>query len=214
MTHTSRSTLVLLISVLFLGTVSAQMRSGKLGVGAGGAYYLFQSDRDKVKPSFGGALDVTYSMTEYVGLRVSVGGGQLQTESGDSSFSTTLVHANLGLSLDLSPNGSVNPFLFVGASGQYADPRTGTGEAIPGRGGKRSLLGNAVGGVGMDIFFSEFFSMTIAAEGSLPMTDRLDGLYEGSKKDMFQRISVGFRYYFFDQDFITRMLKALEERYR
>jgi hypothetical protein len=200
--------------VLFLGTVSAQMRSGKLGVGAGGAYYLFQSDRDKAKPSFGGALDVTYSMTEYLGLRVAVGGGQLRTESGSSTFSTMLVHAHLGLSLDLSPNGSVNPFLFVGAAGQYADPRLATGEAIAGRDGKKSLLGNAVGGAGLDIFFSEFFSMTLAAEGSLPMTDRLDGLYGGTNKDMFQRISLGFRYYFFDQDFIARMLKALEERYR
>ncbi len=47
-----------------------------------------------------------------------------------------------------------------------------------------------------------------------PVSDRIDGFQFGEKKDSFQRISIGIKYYFFDQDFITRMLKALEERYK
>jgi hypothetical protein len=54
----------------------------------------------------------------------------------------------------------------------------------------------------------------VAGEMGLPVSDRVDGVQLGTKKDSFQRISVGIKYYFFDQDFITRMLKALEERYK
>jgi len=216
----TRLTSILLVTLLVVGVARSQMRSNKFGVGASGAYALSQTDRDP-RSSIGGSLDITYSMTEVLGLRGSFGMIPLKTKTGTTNYQTTIIHANLGLSLDMAPNSTVNPFIFVGPAVQYIDPRLGTGAPIPvaapvvAADVKRSLVVTGAAAVGVDIFFSEFFSMTIAGETSLPVSDRLDGLSgTNSKKDMFERVTVGFRYYFFDQAFISRMLKALEERYK
>ena len=208
----TRITTILVIMLVVVGVTRSQMRSNKLGVGFGGAYILSQTDRDP-RSSFGGSMDVTYSMIEYLSLRGTFGVGHLRTKDATGNYLTLLMNANLGLAFDMAPSSSLNPFLFVGVSGLYADPRYGTGAAILGTDGKRSLLVSGSAAAGLDIFFSEFFSMTVAGEWYVPVSDRIDGLTLGTKKDMFERVTVGFRYYFFDQTFITRMLEALKERY-
>lgn len=207
---------VLLVTLAALAIpANAQMRSNKFGVGVSGSYFLVQTDFDSGEPSFGGGVELSYSMIEYLSIRSSLGFGFLQAknDAGGPSLNSTLVFGNLYLAADLDPNGSFNPFIFVGGSGMYVDARQGDGTALTGAGVKQ-MKGTLVGGVGFDIFASEFLSFTVAGEMGLPVSDRIDGLTLGEKKDSFQRISLGIRYYFFDQDFITRMLKALEERYK
>lgn len=210
---TSRITLVLLV-VLASSVATGQMRSNKFGVGASGSYFLVQSDYKTAKTSIGGGVELSYSVMEFLSIRSSLGLGQLQAKTTSlPSLKTTLVYGNLYLAADLSPNGAFNPFIFVGGSGVFFDPRTVNGDALIGS-GVSQLKGTVSGGLGFDFFASEFLSFTVAGEMGLPFTDRLDGLVGGKKKDSYQRISLGIRYYFFDQDFITRMLKALEERYK
>ena len=214
----SRFVLVAIVALLVI-PANAQMRSNKFGVGPHGSYFLVQTDFDAGEPSFGGGVDLSYSLIEYMSIRSSLGFGFLaaKNNAGGPTLNTTLVFANLYLVADLQPNGAFNPFIFVGGSGMYLDPRTGDGSALTGIGTGttfKQMKGTVVGGVGFDIFASEFFSFTVAGEMGLPVTDRVDGLDMGTKKDSFQRISIGMRYYFFDQDFITRMLKALEQRYK
>lgn len=192
----------------------AQMRSNKFGVGPTASYYLLQVDYGTGDPSMGGGVDLSYSIIEYMSIRASMGFGFLAAKNslGGPTLNTTLIHGNLYLAADFVPHGSVNPFLFVGGTGMYMDVRTGAGNALTGA-ETTQLKGTAVGGVGIDFFVSEFLSITVAGEMALPFTDRLDGIAVG-EQDTFQRVSLGLRYYFFDQDFITRMLKALEERYQ
>jgi hypothetical protein len=56
------------LSLLVIGLVSAaalgQMRSNKFGVGVSGSYFLLQADYT-AKPSYGGGVDLSYSVTEY-----------------------------------------------------------------------------------------------------------------------------------------------------
>ncbi|MEP0822370.1 MAG: outer membrane beta-barrel protein [Ignavibacterium sp.] len=198
----------------FVIPATAQMRSNKFGVGPSASYYLLQVDYGSGDPSLGGGVDLSYSIIEYMSIRASMGFGYLAAKNslGGASLNTVLVHGNLYLAADFMPHGTVNPFVFVGGTGMYIDPRTGAGDALTGS-ETTQLKGSVVGGVGVDFFVSEFLSFTVAGEMALPITDRLDGIATG-EKDSFQRISLGIRYYFFDQDFITRMLKALEERYK
>lgn len=204
------------VTVAMIASVSeSQMRSNKFGVGASGSYFLLQSDYDKSDPSFGGGVDLSYSLIEYLSVRSSLGFGFMQASNnaGGPSLNTTVIFGNVYLAADFSPNGSFNPFVFVGGSGMYFDPRSGSGVALTGAETKQ-MKGTVVGGLGFDLFASEFLSFTLMGEMGLPFSDRIDGAVVGTKKDSFQRISLGVRYYFFDQEFITRMLKALEERYK
>jgi hypothetical protein len=207
--------LILLTVAALAVPASGQMRSNKFGVGASGSYFLLQSDFDTAMPSFGGGVDLSYSVMEYMSIRSSLGFGFLQAENtaGGATLNSGLIFGNLYLAADFSPNSTFNPFVFVGGSGMYIDARTGDGTALLNAGSK-AIKGTVVGGVGFDIFASEFLSFTVAGEMGLPVTDKIDGIQLGTKKDSFQRISIGIKYYFFDQDFITRMLKALEERYK
>lgn len=207
--------LIVFALATFAFSAQGQMRSNKFGVGASGSYFLLQSDFDTALPSFGGGVELSYSVIEYMSIRSSLGFGFLQAENtaGGATLNSGLIFGNLYLAADFSPNSTFNPFVFVGGSGMYVDARTGDGTSLTGAGTK-AIKGTVVGGIGFDIFASEFLSFTVAGEMGLPVSDNIDGLPLGTKKDSFQRISLGVRYYFFDQDFITRMLKALEERYK
>jgi len=210
----SRFLIILTVAALVV-PAHGQMRSNKFGVGASGSYFLLQSDFDSALPSFGGGVDLSYSVIEYMSIRSSLGFGFLQAEdaAGGPTLNSGLIFGNLYLTADFSPNGTFNPFVFVGGSGMYIDARTGDGTSLTSAGSK-PIKGTVVGGVGFDLFASEFLSFTVAGEMGLPVSDSFDGRQLGTKKDSFQRISIGIKYYFFDQDFITRMLKALEERYK
>jgi len=218
---TAAAALLLFVSV----TAVSQMRSNKFGVGLSGSYFLLQSDFTTAKPSLGGGIDLSYSVAEYFSIRSSMGFGLLEaktlTVSGvtvATSMQTGLVFGNLYLTADLSPNGIFNPFIFVGGSGVYIDPRANvsgvSGSNLTNISVGKRIKGTVVGGVGFDLFANEFLSFTLSGEIGLPYSDVIDGYVGGTKKDSYQRISLGIRYYFFDQDFITRMLKALEERYK
>lgn len=216
----TRLAFVLVLASAWVVSGGAQVRSGKFGVGVSGAYYLFESDYNKMKPSYGGGAELSYHVLDNLSIRASFGYGLLNAQDPPTSvpglpqeISTSLVYGNIGLAGDILPNSTVNPFIFVGANGIYFDPRTKDGNPLTGAGDSRTK-GGAVVGIGLDIFPSEFVSITIGGEGYLPITDNLDGVKVGSVKDMYQRIYVGVKYYFFDQSFITKMLKALEERYK
>jgi hypothetical protein len=208
--------IVALLMMMCVSVASGQMRSGKLGIGLRGDGYLFQSDysldKKKIEVSPGGGIDVSYSFTENVGLRIAVGIGQLKFKDALSNgYTTTLGYGNLFLSGDFMPNSSINPFIFAGGGGIYYDPRRDFDGAALGKAGVKPSFS---GGGGIDIFFNEFVSITLAGEYVLGNTDDLDGLEQGIADDTYQRATISLRYYFFDQDFITKMLKALEERYR
>jgi hypothetical protein len=218
-----RLSMILAVSFLFSAVSMGQMRSNKFGVGVSGSYFLLQSDFKTAKPSFGGGIDLSYSFTEYFSIRSSLGVGFLEANTLNappvtaSSMQTSLIFGNLYLTADFSPNGEFNPFVFVGGSGVFIDSRakvSGVSTVLTPSSVRNRMKATVVGGVGFDIFVSEFFSFTVAGEMGLPYSDVIDGYVGGSKKDSYQRISLGIKYYFFDQDFITRMLKALEERYK
>jgi hypothetical protein len=47
-------------------------------------------------------------------------------------------------------------------------------------------------------------------------TDKLDVQSNNhiGQNESFMRVSLEFRYYFFDQDYVTKLIQALQERYK
>jgi len=196
---------------------TAQMRSGKLGVGVGGSAYLFNSDIGDGLMKAGGGLTLSYSAMEHLGLRALFGFGQLGWKTPDlHTNTTTMLSGNLYLSYDMIPHGSFNPFIFVGGGAAYFDPRSDQGADLSSS-NMAKFTPTASGGVGFDYFFSEFFSMTLSGEFVMTTTDKLDAWTITKNQgisESFSRVNLEFRYYFFDQDYITKLLEALQARYK
>ena len=196
-----------------------QMRSGKLGIGASGSLYLFNSNVSDGLMKAGGGINLSYSATEYLGIRALLGVGQLGWKTPDKhTNTTTLTSGNLYLSYDMIPNGTFNPFLFAGGGVSYFDPKSDKGTYLGTNivnFSKVALSGS--GGVGFDYFFSEFFSATLSGEFVMSNTDKLDAqsvTKNLGKNESFTRENLEFRYYFFDQDYVTKLIQALQERYK
>ena len=73
---------------------------------------------------------------------------------------------------------------------------------------------NYLGGVGVDYFLSEFVSLTLSGEFALANTSALDMASHGKSNNTYSRVNLDFRYYFFDQDYVTKLIKALQARYK
>jgi hypothetical protein len=210
-TRMLRSATVIVLLFLLVAPGLAQMRSGKFGVGVAGTASLLQCDVKNTKMGYGGGLSLSYSMTEYLGVRSTFLFDQMTYPSfGAFSFAAgteipvNVVSANIGLSLDMMPNSTINPFITAGVGRALL-----ASKEIP-----STFDMHFYGGGGFDIFLSEFLSVTVSGEYVMTGSDLYDGVKAGSANDSYARIGLQVRYYFFDQDFITKLLEALKNRYK
>jgi hypothetical protein len=212
-TNVSAGIVLFLTIALIANTSTAQMRSGKLGVGVEGSLFLFNPNIKDNLLKGGGGVVLSYSLMEHLGLRASFGTGQLGWKDvAGASYTTTLLSGDVKASFDILPHSSVNPFLCVGAGALYFDPRADLGGTYLGTNiSKLDIV--YMGGAGLDIFFSEFLSMTISGDLIMTNTNKLDMMKSGTANESYSRANLEFRYYFFDQNYITKLLKALQERY-
>lgn len=218
------STLVLVIGLL-VGTADAQLRYGKLGIGPVGSFVLpLTLDFSEKSGSIGGGLSAIYSPWEYVGLKAIVGIGQIKYNVPVGTFNgvaytaktpanTMMVHLNGYVTANFMPNSSFNPFLGVGAAYAYVDARTDKGAALQSATPPNRYDFTILGHGGFDIFLDEFFSVTVSADYGLMQIDVLEGYTKGGNNDAYARVGLEIKYYFFDQDFLTRLLEALKKRY-
>lgn len=210
-----RGSLLLLLVFIPSFAVLSQMRSGKLGVGAGGSLYVFTENFSDGLHKAGGGLNLSYSVMEHVGLRAMFGAGQLGWKNNDaakSPYTTNMFSGNVYVSFDMLPHSKFNPFLFVGVGGLYFDPRSDDG--VYSTGGFDKFDINYLGGVGVDVFFSEFLSMTVSGEAAMTNTNKLDLGKTNLTRELYSRVNLEFRYYFFDQAYVTKLIEALQERFR
>jgi hypothetical protein len=223
--HGLTAVFVLMCAVLLSTCVTGQTRSGKFGVGvdASGQYVLGAgSTTSGVGP--GGGISLFYSPWEYIGLRSNLVYNQLSWTAYNGgltkSVTTDVMSENFYLSFDMAPNSSFNPFIFAGGGIALFDPKD---ENL----GTRSTLTPAPsnfdihygGGIGADYFFSEFWSVTLMGEyvltgskyyvGSNSASDFSGTTSNLTGNDSFARVSLQIRYYFFDETFITKLLKAV-----
>jgi len=207
----SRFALLLVVAALTASAGLGQLRSGKFGVGVGGSGYIFTTDETGLEavPKFGAGLGISWSIMEHVGLRANFSSGQIGWKQSNVEYVTSLFSGSFYVSGDLLPHGKLNPFVYAGVVGLYYDPR-GPTLLTPGQ-DKFDIAMS--GGAGVDFFLSEFMSITASGEIVLTNTDNLEGLkVANSTNDYYIRAGLEFRYYFFDQDFITKLLEAVKAK--
>ncbi len=214
-TRMLRLVVVCLLLATAAETSYSQLRSGKFGVGVAGSAYLFNGTNRPTKlTTFGGGISLSYSPMEFVGIRSMFGYGQLgwKNAAGGDEFSN-MFSGNLYLSLDMMPNSEFNPYLLAGAGYVLFVPRAADGSYYFSSGSTNTDIQYLFGG-GVEYFPSEFISLTGQFEYAMTNLKSYAGYQaKESNNNTYMRVSFQVRYYFFDQDFITKLLEALKERY-
>jgi hypothetical protein len=114
------------------------------------------------------------------------------------------------LSGDLMPNSNFNVFPFVGGGFTFYDPKDQTTGYRPSRNVSSFDL-EFSGGIGMDYFPTEFWSISLLPEYVITNSQYYNGPINANN-DTYLRVNLQFRYYFFDQSFITKLLETQRAR--
>jgi opacity protein-like surface antigen len=191
--------------------VVGQTRVGKLGLGVDGSMqYILGAGSVKASPGIGGGVNMSLSLMEGISLRSKFSINQLAWENTQKkSITTDMMSLNGYLSADFMPNSSFNMFPFVGGGLVFYDPKDSTG----GRPAKSvsSFDIQFGGGLGLEYFPNEFWSITLLPEYVMTNSQYYNGP-ANKDNDSYFRVSLQFRYYFFDESFITNLLEAHRAR--
>jgi hypothetical protein len=210
MSKSSFSFLISLVLIFILVTPGfGQTRVGKLGVGVEGSTQLVLGAGSVTSSAgFGGGINMNYSLLEGLGFRAKFVMNQLVwTNSLDKSTTTDLISLNMYLGGDMMPNSKFNVFLLGGGGFVFYDPKDPDGTRHP----TSSFDINYGGGLGFDYFPNEFWSITLMGEYMMTYSPYYNGP-ASADNDSFFRGSLQFRYYFFDQLFVTKLLDTQRER--
>jgi hypothetical protein len=196
---------------MLVAPVVGQTRVGKLGIGVDGSMqYILGAGAVKPSPGFGGGVNMSLSLMEGLSLRSKFAVNQLSWETSTipkKSITTDLMSLNGYLSIDLLPNSSFNVFPFGGGGLVFFDQKNET----TGASGVSSFDIQYSGGLGFDYFPNEFWSITLLPEYVMTNSRYYNGP-ANNDNDSYVRVSLQFRYYFFDQSFITNLLEAHRAR--
>lgn len=210
----NRHTLSILLVFLLLGLLSlpaeSQVGRGKFGVGLSASGNMLQSDWKSNDPGYGASVDISYAIGNDWGLLAALG---FDSFSGKDPASlpvlSTAFHGRLAASYDFMPNKILNPFLFAGAGLSYYFPRVDNGRALlSGADRPWDLFVN--GGIGVDYFLDESWSIIVTANTTMMASDNLEG-YAAGTNDIIGRVSVGVRYYLFDRSTVQRIVDAVRK---
>jgi hypothetical protein len=171
--------------------------------------YVLGAGSVTTTPAIGYGINMSYSILNGLSLRSKFAINQLSWENDvKKSITTDIMSLSLYLSIDLFPNSPFNIFLLGGGGTAFYDPKEPDGTRAT---GVSSFDIHYIGGLGADIFPNEFWSITLMGEYVLTGSQYYNGPVNPDK-DSFVRGSIQFRYYFFDESFITKLFEAQHER--
>ncbi len=232
MSKFSFSFFVILILILVIAVPGfSQTRVGKLGIGADGSMqYMLGAGSTNPSPAIGGGVNFSYSAMEGLGLRGDFCYSPISWKGNNTvTFSPDMASLNLYVGADLLPNSTFNLFPFIGGGLAVFDPREDDGSpAIKGGtltavGGTHVIVGGVpvssfdlhiIGGLSIDYFLSEFWSVSLMGEYVLTGSPYYAGsvVVPNTNNDSYLRASIQLRYYFFDSAFIKKLLEAQHAR--
>jgi hypothetical protein len=200
----------LLLILVLISPGFGQTRVGKLGIGVEGSIQTpLGAGSVNTSAGFGGGLNLYYSLLQGLGIRSKIIINQLVwTSSLNKSVTTDFVSINAYLSGDLFPNKNLNVFVLAGGGMTYYDPKDPDGTRHP---SSSSFDMQYIGGLGVDFFPNEFWSITAMGEYVGTFSQYYNGP-ANSNDDTFFRGSLQIRYYFFDELFVTKLLETQRDR--
>jgi hypothetical protein len=194
----------------------SQTRVGKLGIGIDASMqYVLGAGTTNSFPAFGEGINFSYSALDNFGIRGKFCYSPINWKSSKGiSFSTDIMSLNLYAGSNLMPNSILNIFPFIGGGLAIYDPRDNNGghtftNGIP----AQNFDFHIITGVSIDYFFGEFWSLSLLDEYTLTNSQYYAGNVEGNtNNDIFMRVSLQVRYYFFDRAFLKKLFEAQRER--
>jgi hypothetical protein len=200
-----------LLIFMLVAPVLGQTRVGKLGVGADVSMQtVLGAGSVSSAAGFGGGFNMSLSLMEGLSLRAKFAVNQLAWKIPSKTITTDVVSLNGYLSGDLMPHSNVNVFPFVGGGLSFYDPKDPTTGLRPSH-AVSSFDMQFSTGIGMDYFPTEFWSITLLPEYVMTNSQYYNGP-ANTGNDTYLRVSLQFRYYFFDQSFITKLLETQRAR--
>jgi hypothetical protein len=194
----------------------SQTRVGKLGIGIDASMqYMLGAGTTNSYPAFGEGINFSYSALDNFGIRGKFCYSPINWKSnGGISFPTDIMSLNLYAGSNLMPNRIFNIFPFIGGGLAVYDPRNNNGGRFFTNGTSAPCFDfHIITGVSIDYFFNEFWSLSLLDEYILTNSQYYAGNVEGNpNNDIFMRISLQVRYYFFDRAFLKKLLQAQRER--
>jgi hypothetical protein len=203
--------IVSLILCLLVQTGQAQVGRGKFGFGLSAGPALLQSDLKTNDVGYGASADMSYSLGHGWGLMSSLGFDSYSgTDNTNQTIYSDVLRADLAVTFDFLPRKPFNPFLYAGGGAMFAFPRIASGTSLTAV--KRQLWDSyAVGGLGIDYFINESWSIIVTAGGAYTSTDLIDGKLGGGRNDTFARCSIGVRYYLFDRSTVEKLVEEVRK---
>ncbi len=210
----NRNALSAVLVFLLLGllplTAESQIGRGKFGFGISASGNMLQSDWKTNDLGYGASVDMSYALGDDWGMLAALGFDSFSgKDPANLKVLSTAFHGRLAASYDFLPNNVLNPFLFAGAGLMYYFPRIDNGRALL-SGADRPWDIFVNGGIGVDYFVDESWSIIVTANATMMGSDNIDGYAAGSN-DIIGRISVGIRYYLFDRSTVQRIVDAVKK---
>ena len=208
--------LILLLTLVIANPGLSQTRVGKLGLGIEASLqHMLGAGTTNSFPAFGEGINFSYSAVENFGIRGKFCYSPINWKRSDGiSFPTDIMSLNLYAGSNLMPNSLFNIFPFIGGGIAVYDPRDNNGgrtftNGIP----AKSFDFHIITGVSIDCFINEFWSLSLLDEYVLTNSQYYAGNIEGNpNNDIFMRVSLQVRYYFFDRAFLKKLLQAQRDR--
>lgn len=207
---------ILLLTLVIVIPGLSQTRVGKLGIGIDASMqYVLGAGTTNSFPAFGEGINFSYSALDNFGIRGKFCYSPMNWKnSSGTSFSTDIMSLNLYAGSNLMPNSLFSIFPFIGGGLAVYDPRDNNGgrtftNGIP----PQSFDFHIIIGVSIDCFLNEFWSLSLLDEYILTNSQYYAGNVEGNpNNDIFMRVSLQLRYYFFDRAFLKKLFEAQRER--
>ena len=205
--------IALTLSAILIGslvsTADAQVGRGKFGIGLSAAGNMLQSDWKTNDIGLGASADFSYALGSNWGLVSKLG---LNTFTGkntaNQSVLSSVFYGNIGVSYDFLRDKPIDPFLFGRIGLAFYVPRVDNGPALF-SGAYQMWDMSFSGGVGVDYFIDESWSLVVTAEAGMLTNDQIDGYKAGGSNDISGQVSVGIRYYLFDRKTVERIVETV-----
>lgn len=199
----------LLLSFLLVTPSMAQVGRGRFGIGLSLAGNTLQSDWKSSDPGLGASVDASYSIRDEWSLVSSFGMNSYSgKDAGNQTVLSSVFYGNVGLSYDFLRDKPLNPFLFANVGLAFYAPRIENGGAL--FSGVHQMWDLSFGGgVGVDYFIDESWSVIVTAGAGKITNDQIDGYKAGAPNDIFGQVSVGVRYYLFDRSTVEKIVDSV-----
>jgi len=174
------------------GSYLSDERRGFIGAGIHGGIEQYNGDvRDDMTFTPYLELNLDFYWHPNYSVNVNLGRGTLETKNW---FETTYDYAEVNLKYLVLPKANVSPFVYAGGGVFYQEDFYNADPLYPQP--TQKIFPKVQGGLGVEFMIINNFSLSLLANYTYILSDKIDGIEEGKYMDYYWGGSAGLKYYF------------------